>query len=127
MTTIEQRLQQQIESAFREYMLAGRTAVMTALERGLAAASSSPAERTKPAVTRARDASSAAKRSGGIAGAAGVGATGQNERPMTLQRIAWLVTVAALLIGALVMLLSHYQGYAALFAAVAASAAINLR
>ena len=39
---------------------------------------------------------------------------------MTLQRIAWLVTVAALLIGALVMLLSHYQGYAALFAAVAA-------
>jgi hypothetical protein len=46
---------------------------------------------------------------------------------MTLQRIAWLVTVAALLIGALVMLLSHYQGYAALFVAVAASAAINLR
>jgi hypothetical protein len=47
--------------------------------------------------------------------------------PMTLQRIAWLVTVAALVIGALVMLLSNYQGYAALFAAVAASAAINLR
>ena len=46
---------------------------------------------------------------------------------MTLQRIAWLVTVVALLIGALIMLLSHYQGYAALFAAVAASAAINLR
>jgi hypothetical protein len=46
---------------------------------------------------------------------------------MTLQRIAWLVTVVALLIGALIMLVSHYQGYAALFAAVAASAAINLR
>jgi hypothetical protein len=46
---------------------------------------------------------------------------------MTLQRIAWLVTVAALLIGALIMLLSDYHGYAALFAAVAASAAINLR
>jgi hypothetical protein len=46
---------------------------------------------------------------------------------MTLQRIAWMVTVAALLIGALVTLLSHYQGYAALFVAVAASAAINLR
>ena len=46
---------------------------------------------------------------------------------MTLQRIAWIVTVAALLIGALIMLLSHYQGYAALFAAVALSAAINLR
>jgi hypothetical protein len=46
---------------------------------------------------------------------------------MTLQRIAWLVTVVALLIGALIMLLSNYQGYAALFAAVALSAAINLR
>ena len=46
---------------------------------------------------------------------------------MTLQRVAWIVTVAALLIGALIMLLSNYQGYAALFAAVALSAAINLR
>jgi hypothetical protein len=46
---------------------------------------------------------------------------------MTLQRISWLVTVVALLIGALIMLLSGYQGYAALFAAVGASAAINLR
>jgi hypothetical protein len=46
---------------------------------------------------------------------------------MTLQRVAWVVTVVALLVGALIMLLSHYQGYAALFAAVAASAAINLR
>ena len=63
----------------------------------------------------------------GRTGAAGVGDNGQNGSLMTLQRIAWLVTVAALLIGALVMLLSHYQGYAALFAAVAASAAINLR
>lgn len=63
----------------------------------------------------------------GRTGAAGVGANSQNARLMTLQRIAWLVTVVALLIGALVMLLSHYQGYAALFAAVAASAAINLR
>jgi hypothetical protein len=49
------------------------------------------------------------------------------EHLMTLQRIAWLVTVVALLIGAAIMLLSHYQGYAALFAAVAASAAFNLR
>ena len=46
---------------------------------------------------------------------------------MSLQRIAWIVTVAALLVGALIMLLSNYQGYAALFAAVALSAAINLR
>jgi hypothetical protein len=59
--------------------------------------------------------------------AAGVGANSQNGRSMTLQRIAWLVTVVALLIGALIMLLSHYQGYAALFTAVAASAAVNLR
>jgi hypothetical protein len=58
---------------------------------------------------------------------AGLFAAVQNVGPMTLQRIAWLVTVAALLIGALIMLLSNYQGYAALFAAVAASAAINLR
>jgi hypothetical protein len=46
---------------------------------------------------------------------------------MTLRRIAWTVTVAVLLIGALIMLLSNYQGYAALFAAVALAAAINLR
>jgi len=46
---------------------------------------------------------------------------------MSLQRIAWSITVVALLIGALIMLLSHYQGYAALFVAVALSAAINLR
>jgi hypothetical protein len=49
------------------------------------------------------------------------------EHRMTLQRLSWLVTVFALLVGALVMLLSHYQGYAALFVAVGASAAINLR
>lgn len=55
------------------------------------------------------------------------GAVSRMMASMTLQRIAWLVTVVALLIGALVMLLSHYQGYAALFTAVALSAAINLR
>ena len=59
--------------------------------------------------------------------AAGFGAARQNQGFMTLQRIAWIVTVAVLLIGALIMLLSHYQGYAALFAAVALSAAINLK
>jgi hypothetical protein len=58
---------------------------------------------------------------------AGLCATRQNQAAMTLQRVAWIVTVAVLLIGALIMLLSHYQGYAALFAAVALSAAINLR
>ncbi|HEU4976033.1 MAG TPA: hypothetical protein VFT50_13145 [Baekduia sp.] len=46
---------------------------------------------------------------------------------MTLQRIAWIVTVAALVVGALIMLLSNYVGYAGVFAAVALAAAINLR
>lgn len=55
------------------------------------------------------------------------GVTSRMMATMTLQRIAWLVTVVALLIGALIMLLSNYQGYAALFTAVALSAAINLR
>ena len=58
---------------------------------------------------------------------AGIAAAGQNVASMPLQRIAWIVTVALLLIGALICLLSGYQGYAAVFAAVAVSAAINLR
>jgi hypothetical protein len=44
-----------------------------------------------------------------------------------LPRIAWLVTVAACLIAALVLLLSGYDGYAGVALAVALSAAINLR
>jgi hypothetical protein len=43
-----------------------------------------------------------------------------------LSRIAWLVTVAACLLTALLLLVSGYDGYAALAAAVGASAAINL-
>ena len=46
---------------------------------------------------------------------------------MSLERIAWLVTVVAFLGGAIVLLVSGYQGYAALSTAVGASAAINLR
>ena len=46
---------------------------------------------------------------------------------MPLQRIAWLVTVAAALITALLLFISGYNGYGALAVAVAASAAINLR
>jgi hypothetical protein len=44
-----------------------------------------------------------------------------------LSRIAWLVTVGACLIAALVLLLSGYDGYAGIALAVALSAAINLR
>ena len=46
---------------------------------------------------------------------------------MSLERIAWVVTVVVFLAGAIVLLVSGYQGYAALSTAVGASAAINLR
>lgn len=42
-------------------------------------------------------------------------------------KIAWLVTVAAALVTALLLFLAGYNGYAAVAIAVAASAAINLR
>jgi hypothetical protein len=45
---------------------------------------------------------------------------------MPLDRLAWLLTVAAALLAGVLLLISGYQGYAALSAAVAASAAINL-
>lgn len=44
-----------------------------------------------------------------------------------LSRIAWLVTVAAALVTALLLLISDYNGYALLAVAVGLSAAINLR
>ena len=46
---------------------------------------------------------------------------------MPLSRIAWLVTVGACLIAALVLVLSGYDGYAGVAVALALSAAINLR
>ncbi len=46
---------------------------------------------------------------------------------MPLSRLAWLLTVAAALITAVLLLISGYKGYAALALAVALSAAINLR
>jgi hypothetical protein len=45
---------------------------------------------------------------------------------MSAARIAWLATVVAALITALLLLLAGYTGYAGLGAAVAVSAAINL-
>lgn len=47
-------------------------------------------------------------------------------RGMTINRVAWLVTVLVALLTALLLLLSGYTGYAGLGVAVAASAAINL-
>ncbi len=46
---------------------------------------------------------------------------------MPLSRIAWLVTVAASFITALLLLLSDYNGYALLAVTVGLSAAINLK
>ena len=46
---------------------------------------------------------------------------------MPLSRIAWLTTVVACLITAVLLLISGYHGYAAVALAVAVSAAINLR
>jgi hypothetical protein len=52
--------------------------------------------------------------------------TDRNNAPVPLNRIAWLVTVLACLLTAVLLLISGYQGYAAVAAAVGASAAINL-
>jgi hypothetical protein len=45
---------------------------------------------------------------------------------MRLQRIAWLVTVAAAVVTSLLLLLSGYDGYSGVFLAVGVSAAINV-
>ena len=45
---------------------------------------------------------------------------------MRLQRIAWLVTVVAAVVTALLLLLSGYDGYAGVFVAVGIAAGINL-
>ena len=47
-------------------------------------------------------------------------------REMTVNRVAWIVTVLVALLTALLLLLSGYNGYAGLGLAVAISAAINL-
>jgi Flp pilus assembly protein TadB len=55
-----------------------------------------------------------------------VGTARDNAR-VTFIRIAWLATVLACVITGVVLLVSGYQGYAAVFGAVGACAAINLR
>jgi uncharacterized membrane protein len=46
---------------------------------------------------------------------------------VSLQRIAWAVTVGICLVGALLLFVAGYQGYGVLAIAVGAAAAINLR
>jgi hypothetical protein len=58
--------------------------------------------------------------------AATVGRARDNAR-VTFTRIAWLVTVLACIVTGVALLVSGYQGYAAVFGAVGACAAINLR
>jgi len=46
---------------------------------------------------------------------------------VSLDRLAWLITVLACLVTSALLLLSGYLGYAGVLLAVAASAAVNLR
>jgi hypothetical protein len=46
---------------------------------------------------------------------------------VSLSQIAWLTVVAACVIAVVLLLISGYLGYAAVVAAVGASASINLR
>jgi hypothetical protein len=57
--------------------------------------------------------------SAGIAGA-------WDHTPVRVSRIPWLVTVLVCVVAALLLLISGYQGYAAVLVAVGISAAINL-
>jgi hypothetical protein len=52
---------------------------------------------------------------------------GRDNAGVTFTRIAWLVTVLACIVTGIALLVSGYQGYAAVFGAVGACAAINLR
>jgi hypothetical protein len=45
---------------------------------------------------------------------------------VTLERLAWLVTVLACLVAAFILVLEGYYGYAGVTLAVAVSAAINI-
>ncbi len=45
---------------------------------------------------------------------------------MPLSRIAWLLTVGACLVAALLLLLNGYYGYSGVLLAVGAAAAVNL-
>jgi len=50
-----------------------------------------------------------------------------HDQAMSLERIAWSVTVGICLLGCVMLLLSGYQGYGALSGVVGLAAAVNLR
>ena len=50
-----------------------------------------------------------------------------DDPAVPLDRIAWLVTVGVCALAVVLLLVSGYQGYAAVTGAVGLSAAINLR
>ena len=52
---------------------------------------------------------------------------GSQNNGVSLSRIAWLGTVGACLLGAVLLLLNDYVGYFGVLLAVAAAAAVNLR
>ena len=51
----------------------------------------------------------------------------REDAGVELNRVAWIVTVVICVVAAVLLLLSGYQGYAAVLVAIGASAAINLR
>ena len=53
--------------------------------------------------------------------------TVRENAAVSLDRLAWLITVLACLVTSALLLLSGYLGYAGVLLAVAASAAVNLR
>ena len=51
----------------------------------------------------------------------------REDGEVELNRVAWVVTVVICVVAAVLLLLSGYQGYAAVLVAIGVSAAINLR
>ena len=83
---------------------------------------STSAAASRPGVSTARRASAAVAGRDGASGVMGA----WDDTPVQVSRIPWLVTVLACVVAAVLLLVSGYQGYAAVLVAVSASAAINL-
>jgi hypothetical protein len=64
---------------------------------------------------------------GGVsAGFASTVVAAWDDRPVNIRRVSWIVTVGVCLLIGLLLLVSGYQGYAAVALAVGAAAALNL-